>query len=485
MRRKALLYLSMAGFMLITTACDAGQLAPLPTVAPTEAATIAPAPTQNVASPTDIPPTEAAPTAAPTQGPVSPTITASVAKTVPATAAPQVIASPTPLVMPAGTPIARLSAGQPVTVTALHMLDASAGWAVAQVSTDLDSHILQTADGAKTWRDVTPPEPASVPDPNQTIGKSAVAYFMSAQDAWVVFGYPPGAPLPAGSVVSWATHDSGKTWSPSAPLKVDQLEQFWPSDLDFVDGQSGWLLVHAGAGMSHDYVAMYATQDGGATWAEVVDPMALPDTGSLSMSCQKSGIAFADAQNGWVAGDCFGVVPGSPYLYQTADGGHTWQFYKLPPPADVPDLYNQETSACGAGAPVFVSPTEGRLPVSCQGQNNGQSRGWLYSTSDGGKTWTPQPLPTPYGVLQFLDVNAGWWLGGAAPFDPTIPRELYATQDGGKTWKAVKRLNWTGQIDFVDAQTGWVVAKSDQAIALVSTQDGGQKWNLATSQVAP
>jgi photosystem II stability/assembly factor-like uncharacterized protein len=308
---------------------------------------------------------------------------------------------------------------------------------------------------------------------------------MTAQDAWVAFGYPPGAPLAAAAVVTWATHDGGKTWSPSAPLKVDTLEQYWPSDLVFVDGHSGWLLAHAGAGMSHDYVVMYATQDGGANWTEVVDPMALPDNGALAMSCYKSGLAFLDAKNGWVSGNCYGVVPGAPYLYQTTDGGHTWQFYTLQPPADAPDLFTNENNACGADAPVFVSPTEGKLPVSCQELANNQSRGWLYTTADGGKTWTTNPLPTPFGVLQLLNINAGWWLGGANPTDPTIPRQLYATQDGGQTWTPVKKVNWNGQVDFVDAQTGWAVAKSDQASALVSTSDGGQKWNLVTPQVAP
>jgi photosystem II stability/assembly factor-like uncharacterized protein len=483
MRQKASLSLSMLCLVFVAAACSATPTAnDTPTAAPLN--TAAPA---NISTPTEAEaPTQAVPTATSLPTPVPPTAAAA-ATLPPATVEPQAIASATaPVALPSGKSIARLSAGQPVTITALHMLDANTGWAVAQVSTDLDSHILQTADGAKTWRDVTPPESAtSVSDPNQPVGKSAAAFFLNPQEAWVAFGYPPGAPLPNDAIITWATRDGGKTWSPSAPLKTDTLEQYWPSDMVFAGNQAGWLLVHAGAGMSHDYVALYATQDSGASWTEVVDPMALPDNGSLSMSCQKSGLAFADAQNGWVAGDCFGVVPGSPYLYQTADGGHTWQFYQLQPPAEAPDLFTNENNACGAGVPVFVSPTDGKLPVSCQALGTGQSRGWLYATADGGKTWTSRPLPAPYGVLQFLNVNVGWWVGGSAPFDPTIVRQLYATQDGGQTWVAVKKLNWGGQVDFIDAKSGWAVAKSDQAVALVNTQDGGQKWNLSTPQVAP
>ncbi len=490
MRRKALLYLSLAILMLVA-ACDVSPVEHLPTEMPTEAATSAPLPTQNVAAPTQaaptaVPPTEAASTATMTQGPVPPTITASAAQTVPpATAQPQVIGTATaPAALPAGTPIARLSAGQPITITTLHMLDANTGWAVAQVRTDLDSHILQTTDGAKTWRDVTPPEPASVPVQDQTVGKNAAAFFKSAQDAWVTFGYPPGAPLSATAIVTWATHDGGKTWSPSAALNTDQLQSYWPSDVVFVDDHAGWLLAHVGAGMMHDYVVMYATQDGGATWAMVVDPMALPDSGALAMSCYKSGMIFVDAKDGWVAGNCGGVMPGPPYLYQTMDGGHTWQPNALPAPADAPNLYAQETMACGAGAPVFLSPTDGRIPVSCQAYTSGQNKAWLYVTADGGKTWTARPLPAPYGDLQFLNANQGWWVGGTSA-EPTQPRQIYITQDGGQTWTPVKKVNWMGQVDFVDAQTGWAVAKSDQATALVSTSDGGQKWALVAPQVAP
>ncbi len=484
MRGKVFFYLGIAGLMLVAAACAPMEL-------PTAQPTLAPMPTSaEVATPT-VAPTEGLPTATlpPTSAPATvtaPAPTVAATNTIPPlTVEPQVIASPTvPAALPAGKPIARLSAGQPITVTILHMLDANTGWAVAQVSTDLDSHILQTTDGAKTWRDVTPPEPASAPVQDQTVGKNAAAFFMSAQDAWVGFGYPPGAPVTAVSIVTWATRDGGKTWSPSAPLNMDQLQSYWPSDLVFVDDHAGWLLAHVGAGMSHDYVVMYATQDGGATWTMVVDPMALPDNGSLAMSCYKSGMAFADAKNGWVAGNCGGVVPGSPYLYQTADGGHTWQFYKLTPPADVPNLFTDENTACGTGTPIFVSPADGMLTMSCQSYQTNQGRGWLYVTADAGKTWTPRPLPAPYGSLQFLDVNDGWWVGGAST-DPTIVHQLYVTQDGGQSWAAAKTLNWGGQVDFVDAKTGWAVAKSDQAVALVYTQDGGQKWSLITPQVAP
>lgn len=367
------------------------------------------------------------------------------------------------------------------------MLDSNTGWAVAQAAADANDHILQTADGGNSWRDVTPPEPSVPPDPNLGPGKNAAAFFMDAKDAWVAFGYPAGAPVPPAAVaVVWNTHDGGQSWTASAPVTTTaELEQYWPTNLAFANGTDGWLLAHAGAGMSHDYVVIFATHNAGASWAEVVDPQAPPDPGMLAMSCQKTGLVFLDAKQGWVSGDCGGVVPGSPYFYQTADGGQTWQKLELPPPADVPDLYTKESNACGAGAPVFVSATEGRLPVSCGFPDTNKQRGWLYVTADAGKTWTPRALPTAYGLMDFNSANEGWWAGNDTLGDTTVARTLYHTTDGGQTWTAGKKLNWGGHLDFITGQMGWAVAINGEASAFVQTSDGGNKWNLLSPKIGP
>ena len=476
--------------LLLVAACSATGL---PTTVPnTGPATLAPeAMAQTILAPTVAPtmqvPTGLAPTAPVTTQPdataepgVQPTpppvtATVEVSPTAEVTAAPQ---------MP---PIAHLAAGQPITVTAIQMLDASTGWAVGHSAADPNDHILQTADGGKSWSDVTPPEPASPPDPNNpNSGKNAAAFFMSAKDAWAAYGFGTAAPVPPGaSATVWSTHDGGQNWTASGPLAISDLEQYWPSNLVFVDGKAGWLMAHVGAGMSHDYVVMFATADAGVTWNKVVNPMALPDTGALDMSCYKTGMAFVDAKTGWVSGDCFGVVPGSPYLYQTGDGGQSWQNVTLPPPSDVPNLYTNENNACGAGAIEVPSATDGRLPVSCGFMDTNKQRGWLYVSSDGGKTWTPQALPTAYGLLDFISPTEGWWAGNNTQQDTTVPRVLYHTTDAGKTWSAGRKLNWGGQLDFISGQAGWAVAINGSAVALVQTGDGGNKWGLLTPQTGP
>ncbi len=52
---------------------------------------------------------------------------------------------------------------------------------------------------------------------------------------------------------------------------------------------------------------------------------------------------------------------------------------------------------------------------------------------------------------------------------------LPGTVDGGATWSFVHAVTWDGQFSFVDDQHGWAVARNEQEIALVRTENGGVK----------
>ena len=127
----------------------------------------------------------------------------------------------------------------------------------------------------------------------------------------------------------WSTTDGGKTWIGSSPLDLTNvnMEFFKPSDIDFSDTQHGWIMIHVGNGMMHDYVTIFNTIDGGKSWNKVVDPTQQ----SLPQGCYKNGIVFLDASAGWVAGDCQGVQSGV-YFYKTNDSGQTWTTQTLPAP---------------------------------------------------------------------------------------------------------------------------------------------------------
>ena len=270
------------------------------------------------------------------------------------------------------------------------------------------------------------------------------------------------------------------------PWIFNNIEQefYQPSQLYFVDTSTGWLLVHMGVGMMHDYVAIFGTTDGGQKWRRLVDPTADTGKDSLPQSCYKSGMAFIDAKNGWMAGSCSGVMAGV-YFYHTSDGGTTWSLVSLPAPKEKPDAFTNQQAGCGALSPQFVSTTAGMVPIQCVyfDQNN-TTQTWLYTTQDGGKTWASSLLPQPYGTMDFINPSGGWWLGRSQN-DATSGSQFFLTTNGGQTWTALTKTIWNGQPDFIDAKTGWVVARAGDAFALVKTTDGGKTWQELKPVLAP
>lgn len=388
------------------------------------------------------------PTPLPTEQPVSPT----------ATNAPTATSAPSPTPTAPAPGLAPLPVSAAISIHALRMFDASNGWAVAGIEAAED-HLAITNDGGNTWYDHTPPQPA--PAGGQL---NVIAAFLSQQTAWAFFYNPEPAPVEGVHNV-WRTQDGGRSWQTSQPLDSSGLvETFYPSHLQFVDERAGWLLVHVGVGMNHDYVVLYRTQDGGETWQRLIDPTS--NDGGIQ-ACYKTGMQFTDAQNGWLTGDCNGVAAGVLF-YSTQDGGQTWQSVALPPPPDKPGQFEDFTMACGSYSPDFLDANSGKVAVQCINQETEPREidYYLYQTDDGGTRWSSNLYPG--GTLYFLDDQNGWALG----------REIYQTQDGGVTWLRISTVSWDAQFSFLDGQLGWAAARSEDQFGLVRTTNGGRSWEL-------
>ena len=229
-------------------------------------------------------------------------------------------------------------------------------------------------------------------------------------------------------------------------------------------------MAHLGAGMSHDYIAIFLTDDGGQTWRRALDPKQNPTL----MACPKTGLAFSDPQTGWLTGNCPGLMPGL-FLYLTHDSGATWQPLNLPvPPGQPADLFNGEKAGCGVPGLVYTGADAVLFPVRCSLYNEEKASAWLYLSQNGGD-FSARRLPQPYGTLQFLNPQEGWLIG-ATSSDPTAPGEIYHTTDGGQTWKLVLSTGWQGVPNFTNSSMGWVVARAGEKWALVYTVNGGVLW---------
>ena len=347
-----------------------------------------------------------------------------------------------------------------VDITSITMIDATRGWGTGARSGESE-RILVTEDGGAHWIDVTPLDQTLLMSTDAT----ALAFFLDVDHAWATFGQEPyGSP---DEVPIWRTSDGGASWSASPlPEIASLIETYNPYHFFFLDENHGWFMAALGGGMQKVYSAIYATSDGGATWARTLDPY----TDIEVQSFDKAGMVFADSMHGWITDDGRGVKSGL-YILISGDGGVTWLPSPLPEPAGEPGLFIG--SDCGTYWPEMTSSLAGSVIGRCltiAGDEPSEVT-YLYTTSDGGTTWSYASYPG----------------GQAIFFSQTIiyalAEEMFATINAGSSWELIKQVSWQGQFSFVDVDHGWAVARAGEEIALVCTEDGLETWDLIEYQV--
>jgi photosystem II stability/assembly factor-like uncharacterized protein len=321
------------------------------------------------------------------------------------------------------------------------MLDPLNGWGVTETD------ILRTVDGGLTWGGATPSGVSAV-------GQNSSTCFLDTQHAWLIL---PTVDFSAGTL--YRTTDGGLTWN-STPL------DFASAKIQFFDANSGVAFADLGAGAGSEAVALFSTSNGGADWTRVYinDPTVPGASNSLPLGGQKTALGFRNATDGFVGGNT--PVTDFFYLYETQDGGQSWESRSL--------LWPQNRAGYFAGVEtiVFTSQVEGYIVVSLVGEFY---ENFIYKTNNGGVSWVQIagniPLSRSYTILP-----------GPMIFCWSPVHTIYNTLNGFDWDEITPNVDFGDdlrQMQFVDAATGFVLSV-DAATSHASfyiTHDTGATWS--------
>jgi hypothetical protein len=174
----------------------------------------------------------------------------------------------------------------------------------------------------------------------------------------------------------------------------------------------------------------------------------------------------------------WGIAPGADgigHILRTDDGGETWR--EISPPQPLTPY-------------SFVLEPAVHFRTSDHGWVSYSGTDLIWTTRDGGRTWQPSQLEfTAFfgGDIHNLDNNQVWFFQYVDAGMMKIRTVIYSSSDGGNTWTklldpytdvVIQGFEKTG-IDFINPQYGWLTRDFWGVISnpsLEITKDGGKVW---------
>jgi photosystem II stability/assembly factor-like uncharacterized protein len=376
--------------------------------------------------------------------------------------------------------------GQPIWFQSLRMTSATSGWALGYATnpahlTPVPSiSLAHTADGARTWTDVTPS--AARPMLAGLYSYEALDP-VDGEDAYlaVTAGSQDGDATSANPTGIFATDDGGRTWSETAMFKAaGDVTQ-----LTFVNAQDGWLLMDEYFGGTPQPVWLYRTVDGGRHWSPATTTSPSSRTYSPNGFCHAMDLTFRSASTGWLTVDCRAQTS----IMVSHDGGSTWVPQALPLPSG--DFLGDPATMTG---PAFVGGTGFLTVAPAPPAAPPAIPPTVLVSQDLGQTWHSLALPSgagQYPQISFFTPTDGVLV--AAGSQEALGTVFYTTTDGGQTWTPVPQgmhfVQLGAAIDFTSPRAGfeWTSGDDAQGSAPPSasvTTDSGHTWRSFTPKLA-
>lgn len=247
----------------------------------------------------------------------------------------------------------------------------------------------------------------------------------------------------AGALISSARFQNSSPQTEPVPGEPKLLASKNPGGpirmMHLLTASTGWVLAGD---------RLFWSVDGGTKWKDITPPLA---SGQFIDT-----VFFLNTSEGWVV---FSSAPVSElpdiFVASTQDQGRSWTTIRFTA-ADKFLLAGYGYKAYAS----FLDPLHGWLLLQ-QTSGPAYSRGQLFTTSDGGRTWSALLSPPIAGQIRFDSFAKGWLVGGP------VGEHLYLTQDGGQHWA---RETVTPPPEAEDPH----LARVESIYSLPSFQDSGR-----------
>lgn len=270
----------------------------------------------------------------------------------------------------------------------MQLLTPQIGWLWRQAG------LFWTTDGGQQWAKITP----------ATMETIQAVYFVDQHRGWLFGRDATGRPVVAQTV------DSGRRWQTQPFTAWEKGMAYSAAYLDFVDEQTGWLVIKLSSSLNVSRGLLFQTTDGGDSWQPLTIPLGEP-------------VQFIDHQIGWTAGG-----PLNNELYITRNGGRTWQAQPI-------GSFDNE------GLYRFHRLGKGFLSVTPNGSVKPPSK-FYRLTKDGEMAFATRPvvtLPADTMALEMVNSSVGWAYSrnGDCRSRCHLEEAVWRTTDGGRSWQIV------------------------------------------------